>query len=152
MTRRGATAVEFAFVMLPLIYLVFGIIQYGLYFYARETGTQAAGDAVRRLSVGDCQTPSELRTLVANRLGNATATSANNLTLTPVYKKADGTADVAPGTPGGSVQLTVTFSCDQHELPVHPAAQQRHHRIDRVQPRRGRHRARRVDAREPPQP
>jgi len=52
---RGAAAVEFAFVMLPMLYLVFGVIQYGLYFYARESGTQAVGDAVRRLSVGDCQ-------------------------------------------------------------------------------------------------
>ncbi|MEO5653777.1 MAG: TadE/TadG family type IV pilus assembly protein [Marmoricola sp.] len=118
--ERGASAVEFALVMLPLFYLVFGIIQYGLYFYARETGTQAVGDAVRRLSVGDCQTSGELRTLVANRLGNATSTPAANLILMQVFKKQDGTSDAAPGSPGGSVQLTVTFSSINMHFPFIP--------------------------------
>jgi Flp pilus assembly protein TadG len=117
---RGAAAVEFAFVMLPMLYLIFGTIQYGLYFYARESGTQAVGDAVRRLSVGDCQDSTALKAFVANRLGSATATQAASLNTTLVYKKADGTAAVAPGVVGGSVQLTVTFSSINMHFPFIP--------------------------------
>jgi Flp pilus assembly protein TadG len=117
----GATAVEFALVMLPLLYLVFGIIQYGLYFYARESGTHAVGDAVRRLSVGDCQNETELKNFIHARLGSASTTAAADIdTDSLVYKKADGTASAAPGVIGGSVQLTATFSAINMNFPFIP--------------------------------
>ena len=43
--------------------LVFGVIQYGLYFWSMQAGTAAVGEAVRRMTVGDCQTDAQVQTL-----------------------------------------------------------------------------------------
>ena len=50
----GAAAVEFALVLPIFIALVFGIIQYGFYFWTAETANSAAREAARRVVVGDC--------------------------------------------------------------------------------------------------
>ena len=52
--QRGAAAVEFALVLPIFIALVFGIIQYGFYFWTAETANSAAREAARRVVVGDC--------------------------------------------------------------------------------------------------
>ncbi|MGH8891918.1 MAG: TadE family protein [Actinomycetes bacterium] len=53
---EGAAAVEFALVSILLITLVFGIIQYGYYFFQLNAGTSAAREAARLAAVGldDC--------------------------------------------------------------------------------------------------
>jgi hypothetical protein len=51
----GAAAVEFALVLSVLLYLVFGIIQYGLYFWATNATSSAAREALRMAVVGNCQ-------------------------------------------------------------------------------------------------
>ena len=50
--QRGAAAVEFALVLPIFIFLVFGIIQYGFYFWTAETANSAAREAARRVVVG----------------------------------------------------------------------------------------------------
>ena len=116
----GATAVEFALVMLPLLYLVFGIIQYGLYFYAAQSGTHAAGDAVRRIVVGDCKNEStELKPFLHTRLGSASTTSAANIDVTQVFKDASNASVVTPVV-GGSVTLTITFDAINMHFPFIP--------------------------------
>jgi len=118
--ERGATAVEFALIMLPLFYIVFGIIQYGLYFYSMQTGTSAVSDAVRRLSVGDCQANPDLKAYVQARLG---AANAGNLSVPqPAYFKPDGTALGATDTVvvGDGVQLTVTYDAPNMHFPFVP--------------------------------
>ena len=45
-SEDGASAVEFALVMVPLLTLVFGILQYGLYFWSMQGGADTAGAAV----------------------------------------------------------------------------------------------------------
>lgn len=52
--ERGATAVEFALVVIPFLVLVIGMIQYGWYFYVSQTTGGAASNVVRQLQVGDC--------------------------------------------------------------------------------------------------
>ncbi|WP_206053843.1 TadE/TadG family type IV pilus assembly protein [Nocardioides iriomotensis] len=126
----GATAVEFALVMLPLIYLVFGIIQYGLYFYAMQSGTSAASGAVRELTVGDCQDNSTLRAYIHKRLGPASTTSAAGLTFFkedgsttatgPVYYNSSNSEVSAPGNVGGRVALTVKFQAINLHFPFIP--------------------------------
>ncbi|MFL6174395.1 MAG: TadE/TadG family type IV pilus assembly protein [Marmoricola sp.] len=57
--ESGATAVEFALVMIPLLVLVFGLVQYSLYFWAMQGGSDIARNAARTASVGnpaDCAT------------------------------------------------------------------------------------------------
>ena len=118
---RGAAAVEFALVLPILLMLVFGIIQYGWYFYAMQTGTSATSDAVRRLSVGDCQDSAALQSLVAGKLGAAT-TSSSSVQTTVVYSSpAFGHATIAsPGLVGGGVTLQVRFQTADFHFPFIP--------------------------------
>jgi Flp pilus assembly protein TadG len=119
---RGASAVEFALVMLPLLYLVFGIVQYGMYFYATQAGTSAVGEAVRRLTVGNCQDSTQLKQFLADRLGAASTDSATDLSPTVVYKDASSPpAPVSqPGVVGGSVTVTLTFNAVNMHFPFIP--------------------------------
>jgi Flp pilus assembly protein TadG len=120
--NRGAAAVEFALVMLPLLYLIFGIVQYGMYFYATQTGTSAVGEAVRRLTVGSCQDSSQLEQFLASRLGAASTDSATDLDTTVTYM--DGSSPPAPtsapGVVGGSVTLTLSFDALNMHFPFIP--------------------------------
>jgi Flp pilus assembly protein TadG len=113
----GAAAVEFALVLIPLLYLVFGLVQYGWYFYAMQSGSSAVGDAARRIAVGNCTTTSEVKGVIYDHLGAATtASSSSGITTTITYTKADGSGSVAaPGEIGGSVTVTATFpTLDMH--------------------------------------
>lgn len=116
----GSSAVEFALIAPLLFLLVFGIIQYGYYFYAMQAGTAAVGDATRRLAVGDCQSSSELKNLIKDKLGAASTTAASTITTAVVYTRDGGTVDVAPGTIGGSVELTATYATLNLHFPFVP--------------------------------
>jgi Flp pilus assembly protein TadG len=121
-SERGVAAVEFALIMLPLLYLVFGVIQYGLYFYGMQTGTSAVGEAVRRLSVGNCQSTGELKQFLADRLGAASNDSATTLNPIVTYKTAASPPvdTPVPGIVGGSVTLKVTFHTINLNFPFIP--------------------------------
>jgi len=104
-----------------MLYLVFGLIQYGWYFYAMQSGSSAVGDAARRVAVGNCQTVGEVQTLLKNNLGAATtASSASGITTTVVYTAADGSPAPAPGEIGGSVTVTATFPTLNMHFPFIP--------------------------------
>jgi Flp pilus assembly protein TadG len=120
-SERGATAVEFALVMLPLLYLVLGIVQYGWYFYAMQAGTSATSDTVRQLSVGDCQVSAERAAYLSDRLGSASV-SDSSIQSTVVYTSDEtGHTPVgAPGVVGGGVELTVVFRTNDFNFPLVP--------------------------------
>ena len=61
--ERGASAVEFALISLPLMTLMLGMLQYGWYFFSAQSASSAARESARRLVVGDCQTGSHCRDL-----------------------------------------------------------------------------------------
>ena len=50
--RRGATALEFAFIMPVLLLFVGGIIQFGAVFFLESNMVNVARDAARRVSTG----------------------------------------------------------------------------------------------------
>jgi Flp pilus assembly protein TadG len=50
-TDRGAVAVEFALIVIPLLILVSGIIQFGIAYNAQETLTSAARAGARQAAV-----------------------------------------------------------------------------------------------------
>ena len=117
-TERGAAAVEFALVMPILFLLVFGIIQYGLFFYSMQSGTSAVGEAVRRVSVGDCTNAAELKTFLKNRLGAATTAAESSLAPVVTYIKADG---ITTGYEvGGKVSIELTYPALNMGLPFIP--------------------------------
>jgi hypothetical protein len=108
--------------MIPMLYLVFGLIQYGWYFYAMQSGSSAVGDAARRIAVGNCQTTAEVKTVIFNHLGPATtASSSGGITTTIIYTKADGSGPaVSPGEIGGAVTITATFPTMNMHFPFIP--------------------------------
>jgi Flp pilus assembly protein TadG len=115
----GAAAVEFALVLIPLLVILFGLVQYGLYFYSAQTGSNTVNAAVRQLAVGNCQVPGSLKTYVDNQLG---AAATGGATVTPAWKKVDGSgaADVTTAGIGGSVKLTITFRSMNMHFPFVP--------------------------------
>jgi Flp pilus assembly protein TadG len=102
--------------MLPLLMLVFGIIQYGIYFYSAQTGASVAERAVRKLSVGDCQDPGDLQSFIASRLGSA---STGPVTVSHSYEAEDGSPSAAP-VRGGTVNLTFSYQTLNLHFPFLP--------------------------------
>lgn len=114
---RGAAAVEFAIVATLLLTLVFGMIQYGLYFWSLESGAHAAREAARQAAVGalDCD---DFRAAV---LDNAQGEVASTVTAERTYFT-DATLLVpqsVPG-PGSVVKVTVAFHSIDLGLPFVP--------------------------------
>jgi Flp pilus assembly protein TadG len=117
--QDGAAAVEFALILVVLVSLLFGMIQYGLYFYSSQTGSSVASEALRQLSVGNCQVAGSLSTLVNKNLQGAKTGPA---TATPTFKKPDGTSAatlVAAGV-GGSVSLQIVYPTLNLHFPFVP--------------------------------
>ena len=109
--ERGAAAVEFALVMIPLITLLLGSIQFGFYFFSAQSASSAGRETARRLVVGDClETPLTAQTFAQNQ--------ANVLNLTLTYGPPDSsgpTAISAPGTMpaiGQPVRVVVSADAD----------------------------------------
>ncbi|UDY22639.1 TadE/TadG family type IV pilus assembly protein [Nocardioides sp. Kera G14] len=119
--HRGAAAVEFGLVVVPFLLLVFGILQYGMYLWAMQAGTSAAGDAVRRLAVGDCRDATQLHSLMVERLG-ITAVDQDTVSADVVYRSSGTNAVVAPLNVqiGDSIDLTLTFRALDLHLPLVP--------------------------------
>jgi Flp pilus assembly protein TadG len=83
----GATAVEFALVLIPLLVVLLGSIQYGWYFFTAQSASSAARETARQLSVGDCQGAGEALSYARRQ--------ANVIDLTLEYGLADDTSDTA---------------------------------------------------------
>lgn len=112
---------EFALILIPILIVLFGLIQYGLYFYSAQTGSGTANTAVRQIAVGNCQTQADLEAYVDDLLG-AAATSA--ATVVRTYTNPDGTtpADPQPANVGigGTVTLTISFDTLNMNFPFVP--------------------------------
>src|SRR5438094_8236089 len=85
MLRRneaGAAAVEFALVLLPLLLLVFGIIEFGITLYEKQLITQASGVGATAgpLFSNPPTSDAAIRTMVSNYL-TATGLNAGNATI-----------------------------------------------------------------------
>ncbi len=114
--ESGAAAVEFALVSLLLVTILFGILQYGFYFWARSSASAAVREGARRVSVGDYPSCSDLQSFVENELGAARGNSSVSTTRT----FANGTGNTNPATEVGDIMtLRVEFdSLDVGFLPL----------------------------------
>lgn len=96
-SERGAMAVETALIF-PIIFAVmFGIIQYGIYFWGRSTAAASARESARQLAVGTDWACS--RDLAAEKTNGAGAGAV----VTRRYVNATNTAKI-----GDLVEVTVT--------------------------------------------
>ncbi len=118
-TDRGAAAVEFALVMLPLVVLLFGAIQYGLYFWAMQGGSDIARSAVRTSAVGDAATSTctAFRADVRSQISGLTG-SAATATITRTFVDAQSPADGV--TEGDKVRISVQFKSTDLHFPFVP--------------------------------
>jgi Flp pilus assembly protein TadG len=100
--QRGAAAIEFALSLVLLIPLIFGILDYGYYFYVAVTTVEATRVAARQiagLAVGNC--------------GSAAATATAALVALPT-----GAGTVYMNQIGQAGNTTVTATCGT--LPADP--------------------------------
>lgn len=106
----GAAAVEFALVSVLLFTVLFGILQYGYYFYQLSSANAASREAARLAATGvaDC---TKFRAAVNSRVSGVTLTKIEtSITTAPVGSPGDG--DV--------VNVTVTFSPTKFGFPFVP--------------------------------
>lgn len=96
-SERGAVAVEFALIFPIMFVVIFGVIQYGIYFWGRSTVAASARESARQLAVGTEWTCSK-------DLAVARANSASSgAVATMRYVNSSNTAEV-----GTTVEVTVT--------------------------------------------
>ncbi|MPZ95811.1 MAG: hypothetical protein GEU96_13105 [Propionibacteriales bacterium] len=112
----GASAVEFALVSVLLFTILFGLIQYGLYFWSLQSGSSAAREGARRAAVGDLGC-TDLEAYVKARVQGET--DAGDI-ATRTYHQADGTTAASPAVVGGVVTVTVTFNSIDLGFPFVP--------------------------------
>jgi Flp pilus assembly protein TadG len=109
----GAAAVEFALVMPLLMLLVFGMVQYGFYFWSAQGGASATREAARRAAVGDHVSCAAFQSDVRDRIDSLG--DAGDATITRTYAKGPG--NVAPGVQVGDV-VTVSVEFDSIDLGI----------------------------------
>jgi Flp pilus assembly protein TadG len=103
--QGGAAAVEFGLIMIPFFVLVFGLIEYGWYFYVAQNTSGAASTVARKMEVGDCWASGQAQTFAHSQSGQVTS----------VTNSLGATASPASGT-----AFTVTVVADAKLLPFLP--------------------------------
>ncbi|WP_372736239.1 TadE/TadG family type IV pilus assembly protein [Nocardioides sp.] len=103
---------EFALTLPLLLILVLGIIQYGLYFAARQGGSDISRDAARRAAVGESADCASFRAAVKSNIGGVVGASPDDAVITRSYTR----ADPALVQVGDTVTVKVAF--DSHDLHV----------------------------------
>lgn len=113
--ERGAAALEFALVVPVLLLLVFATIQYGLYFWALQGGSDIARDAARRSAVGTSPTCSDFEGGVAQAVESLNG-FGESVTVRRTY------LDQAPlgVNVGDTVEVEISFRSVDLHLPFVP--------------------------------
>jgi Flp pilus assembly protein TadG len=76
--EQGAAAVEFALLVLPFSLLLFGIIQFGWFFWTAEGTNSAAREVARRVVVGDCWGSIDQVTVAQGHAPNVTSVTVTD--------------------------------------------------------------------------
>jgi Flp pilus assembly protein TadG len=129
--RRGATAIEFALLALPLIMLIFASLQTGIIFFMDQALQTTTQKSARQLLTGAAQTsgmtqqgfknavcanlPSEFACakVMVDVQSSSTFSSANTATMTPAQVAANQSANTwsySPGNAGDIVIVRVMYS------------------------------------------
>jgi len=115
--QRGAAAVEFAILSVLVFTILFGIIQYAMYFWSTQSAADAAREAARRAAVG--QTCNDMNAGIQANVKLAQTTP----TVTRKYYTA---TDVSYSTPvatpanGSNVRIVITYNSVDLNFPFLP--------------------------------
>ena len=112
--ERGAAAVEFALVVPILLILVFGIIQYGVYFWSSQGASDIARSAARLSSVGKPASCAAFRAEVEKQI-QALAGSGASAVIKRTYSTAPPNVKI-----GDTVTVTVQFRSLDLKPPLIP--------------------------------
>jgi Flp pilus assembly protein TadG len=122
---RGAAAVEFALVLLPLMLIVFGIISYGYMLSFRQAISQAAAEGARAAAVAQkaSERESDARAALNQALGSygVSCTGSNLLRDTVTVGTCAVSAPAACAGDPNNDCITVTVNYDYDEHPLLPA-------------------------------
>lgn len=98
--RRGGSMLELVLILPILLMLSFGVVDYGYYFYLKNT-LQGAAQAGARAAIPGTATNTNVTTAISNILTAAGLSSSNyTVTLSPT--------DVSTATAGSAVTVTIT--------------------------------------------
>ncbi len=114
-TESGSVAVEFALVMLPVIVLLFGLIQYAFYFWAMQGGSDIARAAARLSAVGRPATCAEFQSAISGQIDDLTGTGGT-ATIRRVYSQQDPDEVMV----GDTVEVLIRFSSPDMKFPFIP--------------------------------
>lgn len=120
--QRGSSAVEFALVMtFVLLPLLFGIMQYGLYFWTYQGGSDVTRDAARMAAVSSPVACTDFSSAInADLVGlKSTAATAPAPTITRTYAKGPGNTGAGVEV-GDLVTVNVSFHIKDRGLPFVP--------------------------------
>ncbi|MCW2756104.1 MAG: hypothetical protein JWQ32_3515 [Marmoricola sp.] len=113
--ERGNAAVEFALVMMPLLILLFGVIQYSIYFWAMQGGSDIARSAARIASVGTPADCASFKSAVLSQINSLTGTGST-ATVTRSYTQQNPQVV----TVGDTVTITIAFHSPDLQFPLIP--------------------------------
>jgi Flp pilus assembly protein TadG len=104
--RAGATILEMALTLMVLLYLTFGSIEFGYFFFVKNTVQGAAREGARAAI-----TPSGSNTEVTTAVNNAlTAAGLRTADFTTTVKVNGTVANASTATTGQSVEVSVQAS------------------------------------------
>ena len=113
--RSGATAVEFAMVVGPFIFMLFAVFEYVLAFLVSATLDTATVKAARLIKTGEAQTanvtPATFKTMVCNNMGWLASECPGALDVdVRVFTKFSDATDPDPTTGGNFDKTKLQFS------------------------------------------
>jgi Flp pilus assembly protein TadG len=97
--RRGSSVLEFVLVLPILIMLSFGVVDYGYFFYVKNT-LQGAAEAGARAAIPSSSTNASVNTVISNMI---TAAGLQNSGYTVTFSP----SDVSTSSPGTTVSVTI---------------------------------------------
>lgn len=121
----GAAAVEFALIMIPFFVLIFGLIEYGWYFYVGQNTSGAASTVARKLEVGDCWASGQALTYAQKQSAQVTALTTNPTATSSPSRGTSFTVTVTananllsflPVPNGGTITRTVSAQIEDDQV------------------------------------
>jgi hypothetical protein len=100
--QRGASAVEFAVILFPLILVLFGTIDFSWYFWNKHILTDATREGVR-CAVLPGMTVTEVRNLITAKVRDLSFVDPDDIDISPIPDP------IPPNTPI-TVSVTIPFS------------------------------------------
>jgi Flp pilus assembly protein TadG len=110
---RGAVAVEFVLVLPVFLLLIFGLIQYGWYFFQVQNGAFAVREAARQAAVGSLDTAG----LQAWVPGRVTGADPASITTEVCFTDTDSSDDL---TVGDQISVSVDYLAQDFGFPFVP--------------------------------